>query len=61
MESAKDIAIELIKKMPDSISFQDLIYKLYVSHSIEEGLNDIKSGKVISHDEVMDRFKKWIK
>ncbi len=61
MESIKDIAIDLIKKMPDSISFSDLVYNLYVSQSIDAGLKDVQAGKVIPHDAVMDRYKQWLK
>ena len=28
--------------------------------SIEKGLLDIKEGNVVSHDEVMKKYKKWV-
>lgn len=33
----------------------------YVEKSIERGLKDIKEGRTIPHEEVMKKYKKWLK
>jgi predicted transcriptional regulator len=33
----------------------------YVEKSIERGLKDIKEGRTIPHEEVMKKYRKWLK
>jgi predicted transcriptional regulator len=33
----------------------------YVKKGVEEGLRDVKAGRVTSHAEVMKKYKKWLK
>lgn len=33
----------------------------YVKQGIEEGLRDVKAGRVTPHAEVMKKYKKWLK
>ena len=56
MHSAKQAARELIDRLPDSVSWNDLMYELYVKQKIEEGLKDLDQGRGIPHDEVKRRL-----
>lgn len=42
----------LLKDLPDDAYWDDVMYKIYVRQSIEQGLKDSKEGRVISHEEV---------
>ena len=53
--------IKVINELPDVIKLDDLIEKLIIIEKIEVGLNDIKEGRVVSHQEVKKRIKKWSK
>ncbi len=33
----------------------------FVKRGIEEGLRDVKAGRVTPHSEVMKKYKKWLK
>jgi predicted transcriptional regulator len=33
----------------------------YIKKSIDEGLKDIKEGRVTPHEQVMKKYKKWLK
>lgn len=56
MSSIKEESIHLIKSLPDSVTWDDIIYEIYVKKKIEKGLNDIKEGRIVSHEEVKKRF-----
>jgi predicted transcriptional regulator len=43
----------LIEHLPDTATFDDLMYELYVRQKIEAGLKDAAEGRVLSHEEVV--------
>ena len=50
--TVKENAKILINSLPDNSTWDDIVYEIYMKQKIEKGLNDIKTGKVISHNEV---------
>ena len=52
MPSAKDAALQVIERLPDQASWDDIMYELYVKQKIEEGLADVEAGRTIPHDEI---------
>jgi len=58
--SAKQTAIEMIQRLPDEASLEDIQYHLYVLQKIERGLDDAAAGRVISQEEVEKRLEKWL-
>lgn len=53
MQSAKDMARELIEHLPDTATFDDIMYEIYARQKIEAGLKDVAEGRVLSHEEVV--------
>ncbi|MFZ3040539.1 MAG: hypothetical protein WA108_01915 [Thiobacillus sp.] len=53
MQSVKEMARVLIERLPDTATFDDLMYELYVRQKIEAGLKDAADGRVLSHEEVV--------
>lgn len=53
---AKDEAHQLVEKMPDNATWDDLIYEIYVREVIEEGLADSRAGKVLAVGEVRKKY-----
>jgi predicted transcriptional regulator len=51
MQTVKEQVIEIIKNMPDETTLDDILYSLYVMKKVEDGLEDAKNGKVVSHQE----------
>lgn len=47
----KQDAINLINNLPDNVSWDDLMYHLYVRQKIEAGKNAARDGKVYSGEE----------
>jgi len=58
--SIKEEVISLIKKLPDDITLDEIMYHLYVKQRISEGLQDIEKGKVYSLEEIKEMSKQWI-
>jgi hypothetical protein len=58
MHEIKEEAITLIKSLPDNVSWDDIIYELYVKKKIEIGLAAIKEEGVIYHEDVKKKFAK---
>ena len=54
--TAKQAARELIDRLPDNVSWSDLMYELYAKEKIEEGLKDIAEGRTFSDEEVERRL-----
>jgi predicted transcriptional regulator len=55
-KNIKEEARELIEKLPDDMSWDDLMHEIYVRQSIEAGLADSKAGRVTDVAEVRARF-----
>jgi hypothetical protein len=54
----KQVAIDGIRTLPDTSTWDDIMYFLYVNQKIENGLNDIEKGQVFSQSEAREKLKK---
>lgn len=61
----KEEIIDLIKKLPENATIDDIMYHLYVKKKILAGIKDLDQGKVIPHEKVMEnakeRLEQWLK
>ena len=56
MGKLKEEAKNLIDKLPDSATLDDLMYELYVNQKIQNGLDAIENGEFQTHEDVKKRF-----
>lgn len=56
MSTTKEEALELISRLPEEVTLDDIMYRLYVKGKIEEGITAAEQGRVVSHDEVKRIF-----
>ncbi len=56
MATVKEEARELIERITDEASWDDLMYEIYVRKKIAMGLEAAEAGKLIPHDEVKRRL-----
>lgn len=49
-------AQRLVEKLPESASWDDLMYEVYVRQAVERGIADADAGRVVSHDEAIARL-----
>ncbi len=61
MTCKKDEIIDLIRRLPDSVTTADVIEELYFKEQVERGLRDVAEGRVITHEELKARVAKWRK
>ena len=59
MVSAIEEVRRILEVIPDSASFEDIQYHIYVREKIEQGLKDVKEGRVLSQEEMEQRMRQW--
>ena len=55
-ENIKDEAKRMIDRLPDEVTWDDLMHEIYVRQSIEAGLADSEASRVRDVNEVRTRF-----
>jgi predicted transcriptional regulator len=56
MQNAKKQALEMVRKLPDKATWDDIMYGVYVRKKIEAGIQAANEGRVVSHEDVKKRF-----
>jgi len=56
MATTKKQALEMIKKLPEKATWDDIMYEIYVRKKIEAGMKAADEGRVVPHEEVKKRF-----
>jgi hypothetical protein len=55
-ENIKDEARRLLDRLPEDITWDQLMHEIYVRQSIEAGLADRKAGRTVDVAEVRQKF-----
>jgi hypothetical protein len=56
MSTTTEEAMQLISRLPEEVTWEDIMYRLYLKRKIEEGIKAAEEGSTISHDEVKELF-----
>ena len=56
MGKLKEEAKDLIDRLPENANLDDLMYELYVNQKIQNGLDAIDKGDIMTHEDVKKRF-----
>ncbi len=54
--SIKQEALQTLNELPETATWDDVIYTFYVKQKISKGIKDIKEGKTISQQEAIQRL-----
>ena len=54
--NVKEEARRLIEKLPENVTWDDLMHEIYVRQSIETGLADSEAGRVVDVAEIRAKF-----
>ena len=58
----KEDIIKLIQELPDDATLEDIQYHLFVRQKLLRAEEQIKEGKTVPHEQVMEKArKKWFK
>jgi predicted transcriptional regulator len=60
METAKEEAIQLIRRLPDDTTLEDIQHHLYVQQKVRRGMQDVEEGRVYTQEEVEKRMKRSV-
>jgi predicted transcriptional regulator len=56
MPSTKKQAIDMIKKLPEKVTWDEIMYEIYVRKKVAEGLKAAEEGRLLPHEDVKKRF-----
>lgn len=56
MSTTKEEAMQLISRLPEEVTWEDIMYRLYVKEKIEAGIKAEEEGRIVSHDRVKELF-----
>jgi len=59
METLREEAINVISKLPDSASIDDIMYRLYIIDKVRKGREAIKQGDSISIEKLKVEMESW--
>lgn len=60
LSSVKEDLLEMIQKMPDDVTIDDVMAELYFRDQVEAGLEQLDNGEGIAHEDVKERHSQWI-
>jgi predicted transcriptional regulator len=58
--STKEKVIEWIRALPDDCTLEDVQYHLHVREKVEQGMEALNQGQVVSHEDVKRRMTEWL-
>jgi hypothetical protein len=56
MSTAKEEARELLDRIPDNATWDDIMYQFYVEKKVEKALQEVETGNVLPHEVVKERY-----
>ena len=59
MINVKSEVSQLLNKLPDNCTIEDIQYHLYVIEKIRKGIESAESNGALDQKEVENRLKKW--
>ncbi len=59
MPTVKEKITEVVMAQPDDASYDEIIRELAFERMIERGMEDVRTGKVISNEDMSHRIRSW--
>lgn len=58
---AKERVLDLLERLPDDCSLEDVLHHLYVIQAMDRGLADAEAGRTIPHEQVAEELRRrWV-
>lgn len=57
--TTKELILRTLDGLPDEVSIDEVIERLYLLRKIEEGLRQAEAGDVMDHDEFEQETLRW--
>lgn len=59
LQTAKQEAIDVINHLPDSVNFDEIVYRLFVLKKIQQGLKEAEQGQGMASKELLREIEQW--
>ena len=56
----KKAVIEMIERLPDDASVEDIMAELYFRRKVDDGLRQLDAGEGVDHEQAKRRLGKWL-
>lgn len=60
MKSAKQEVLDVLGRLPDDVPMDTVLAELQFKAMLIRGLEEVRHGEVMSHEEVKSRLNKWL-
>jgi hypothetical protein len=57
--NVKDRVLRAVEEMPDDISFEEVMERIFILQKIERGRQQIAAGEGVPHDQAKRQMKRW--
>ena len=59
MRIKKQELLKLMEDLPDQVEVDEVFYRLYLREKLNAAEDDVRAGRVLSHEEVVAETAKW--
>ena len=61
LSKPKQATLKMLQNLKDDVSYEDIMYELYVLEKIHKAERQLDRGEFYTHDEVKKKLNKWLK
>jgi predicted transcriptional regulator len=61
MSTSKDQMVEMINEQPEDSTYDEILRELAFKRMVDRGLDDARSGRIVSNEDVARRIRAWQK
>jgi hypothetical protein len=61
MSTPKEQMVKMIKEQPEDSSYDEILRELAFNRMVDKGLNDARSGRMVSNEDISRRIRTWRK
>ncbi len=58
--STKRDVINAIRRMPEDVTIEQILYELYFRQRVDRGLQELAARKTVSHESVKRSLRRWL-
>lgn len=58
--TGKEQTTELLSKLPENSSLEDIQYHLYVIEKVQNGFSQIENGSYFTTEQAKEKLQKWL-
>ena len=61
MSASKDQMVEMINEQPEDSTYDEILRELAFKRMVDRGLDDARSGRIVTNEDVARRIRAWQK